>query len=95
MIGTLSYAVLGWDKTGLPEGCIGYVYLPAFLGIVLSSMIMAPIGAKLAHKLPTVILRRYFSVLLFLIAAKLLWAVFFDPLLFANATLTPTVFATA
>ena len=76
MIGTISYAVLGWQRTGLPEGSIGYVYLPAFVGIVMSSMLTAPLGAKLANKLPTKRLKRYFSLLLFAVAGKLLWTIF-------------------
>ena len=74
--GTLSYAILGWQKTGLPAGSVGYIYIPAFLGVVMSSMLTAPIGAKLANKLPTPQLKRYFSLLLFIVAAKLLWAIF-------------------
>ncbi|WP_428353089.1 sulfite exporter TauE/SafE family protein [Methyloprofundus sp.] len=75
VVGTLSYALLGWQKTGLPEGSVGYIYVPAFLGIVISSMLTAPLGAKLANKLPTQQLKRYFSILLFVVAAKLLWAI--------------------
>ncbi|MDP1774384.1 MAG: TSUP family transporter, partial [Methylobacter sp.] len=48
-------------------------YIPAFLGIVLTSTYTAPIGAKLAHKLPAEKLKRYFSLLLFVMAAKLMW----------------------
>jgi len=48
-------------------------YIPSFLGIVLTSMYTAPIGAKLAHKLPAEELKRYFSLLLFVMAAKLIW----------------------
>ena len=73
LLGTISYAFLGWHKVGLPEGSVGYVYLPAFAGIVSSSMLSAPIGAKLANKLPAQQLKRYFSILLFVVAAKLLW----------------------
>ena len=76
IIGTITYAVLGWQKTGLPEGSVGYVYLPAFAGIVMSSMLTAPLGAKLANKLPTRRLKRYFSLLLFAVAGKLLWVIF-------------------
>lgn len=76
VIGTVSYAFLGWDKLGLPDGSIGYVYLPAFIGIVTTSMLTAPLGAKLANSLPTLQLKRYFSLLLFIVAGKLLWAVF-------------------
>jgi uncharacterized membrane protein YfcA len=70
---TLSFAVLGWDKAGLPEGSIGYVYWPAFVGIILTSTLMAPVGAKLAHKLPTKLLKRFFSLLVFAITLKMVW----------------------
>lgn len=73
LVGTVSYMLLGWQDSRLPEWSIGYVYLPAFLGTGLSSIFTAPLGAKLAHKLPTATLKRYFSLLLFIMAAKLLW----------------------
>jgi len=73
LAGSISYALLGWQKVGLPEGSFGYVYLPAFLGVVLSSMLVAPIGAKWANNLPTKKLKQYFSILLFIVAGKLLW----------------------
>lgn len=71
--GTVSYAVLGWDQMQLPKWSLGYVYLPAFLGISLGSFLTAPVGAKLAHQLPARKLKRYFSILIFLMAAKLIW----------------------
>jgi uncharacterized membrane protein YfcA len=70
--GTISYALLGWQKSGLPDGSLGYVYLPAFFGIIATSILFAPLGAKLAHKLPTQLLKRYFAFLLFIVALKLL-----------------------
>jgi uncharacterized membrane protein YfcA len=71
--GTVSYAVLGWHTLHLPEWSVGYVYLPAFLGTGFSSIFTAPIGAKWVHKLPAAKLKRYFSLLLFVMAAKLMW----------------------
>ena len=71
--GTVSYALLGWNVLHLPEWSLGYVYLPVFLGTGLSSIATAPIGAKLAYKLPAAKLKRYFSLLLFVMAAKLMW----------------------
>lgn len=71
--GTASYALLGWNNVDLPEWSLGYVYLPAFAGIGLSSVFTAPLGAKLANKLPAAKLKRYFSLLLFVMAVKLLW----------------------
>jgi uncharacterized membrane protein YfcA len=73
LVGTISYVLLGLDDARLPENCLGYVYLPAFLGTGLSSIFTAPIGAKLAHKIPAATLKRYFSLLLFIMAAKLMW----------------------
>ena len=70
--GTISYAALGWNQVRLPEWSLGYVYLPAFLGISLGSFLTAPIGAKLAHRLPAQKLKRYFSILIFLMAVKLI-----------------------
>ncbi|MFZ2313135.1 MAG: sulfite exporter TauE/SafE family protein, partial [Methylobacter sp.] len=70
--GTVSYAVLGLNAIQLPEWSLGYIYVPSFLGIVLTSIYTAPIGAKLAHKLPAEKLKRYFSLLLFVMAAKLM-----------------------
>jgi hypothetical protein len=71
--GTISYILLGWNALHLPEWSLGYVYLPAFLGAGLGSIATAPIGAKLVHKLPATKLKRYFSLLLFVMAAKLMW----------------------
>ena len=70
--GTVSYGVLGWDAPGLPPGSLGYVYLPAFLGIVSTSTLAAPVGARLAHRLPSRTLKRLFAVILILIAVKML-----------------------
>ena len=71
--GTISYAILGWNALDLPEWSLGYVYLPVFFGTGLSSLVTAPMGAKLAHTLPAAKLKRYFSLLLFVMAAKLMW----------------------
>ncbi|MDD5267492.1 MAG: sulfite exporter TauE/SafE family protein [Methylococcales bacterium] len=71
--GTISYAILGWNALDLPEWSLGYVYLPVFFGTGLSSLVTAPLGAKLAHTLPAAKLKRYFSLLLFIMAAKLMW----------------------
>jgi uncharacterized membrane protein YfcA len=73
VVGTIGYALLGRNMLQLPDWSLGYIYLPSFLGIVIASIFTAPIGAKLAHKLPAEKLKRYFSLLLFVMAAKLIW----------------------
>lgn len=72
LAGTASYAWLGWGRTALPDWSVGYVYLPAFAGIAMCSVLTAPFGAKLANSLPTRRLKRYFSLVLVLLAVKML-----------------------
>lgn len=71
--GTISYVGLGWQASPLPKGCLGFIYLPAFVGIVASSVVFAPLGAKLAHHLPTQRLKRLFSLFLVTVACKMVW----------------------
>jgi uncharacterized membrane protein YfcA len=70
--GSLSYVALGWHKAGFPPWSLGYVHLPAFLGIIASSVLFAPLGVKLAHRLPTTRLKRLFALLLLIVGFKLL-----------------------
>lgn len=73
LVGTASYVLLGWEVIDLPLWSLGYVYLPAFFGVVFFSILTAPLGAKLAHALPTQKLKGYFSLLLVLVAVKMVW----------------------
>jgi len=70
--GTIGFIVTGLRETGLPAHTLGFVYLPALGGIVAASMLAAPLGAAVAHRLPTVWLRRIFAVLFYVIATRLL-----------------------
>lgn len=72
LAGAFSYVLLGWNNVNLPEGSVGYLYLPAFVGIVALSVLTAPVGVKLAHQLPAARLKRYFSIILFIMAAKMM-----------------------
>lgn len=73
LAGTLSYAVLGGDVPNLPPGSLGYVYLPAFFGIVATSIVTAPLGARLAYRLSAEVLKRSFAGVLVLISLKILY----------------------
>ncbi|ACV34473.1 sulfite exporter TauE/SafE family protein [Accumulibacter sp.] len=74
--GSLGYIYNGWGHPGLPEWSLGYIYLPAFVWLVPSSMLIAPLGARLAHRLPVATLKRLFAVVLIALAAKMLWGLF-------------------
>jgi uncharacterized membrane protein YfcA len=69
----LGYAIAGQDVAGLPPGTLGYIWLPALGLIASASVLTAPQGAKLAHKLPMLQLKRIFACILYLLAAYMLW----------------------
>jgi uncharacterized membrane protein YfcA len=70
--GTIGFIATGLSETGLPPYSVGYVFLPALGGIVVTSMLVAPLGAAAAHRLPTVWLKRIFAVLFYVIATRML-----------------------
>jgi uncharacterized membrane protein YfcA len=70
--GTIGYVLNGQRVEGLPDGSLGFVYLPALALIVVASMPAAPLGAKLAHRMPVKRLRIVFALMLLAIAARML-----------------------
>jgi uncharacterized membrane protein YfcA len=63
----------GWSEPGLPQYSLGYIYVPALLVIASASMLMAPVGARAAHRMPVLKLKRIFALILYLLAAYMLW----------------------
>lgn len=72
--GALGNMVSGAAHTDLPEWSIGFIYLPALLLIILTSMPMAIVGAKVAHRLPTIVLKKIFAILLVCIAIRIMYS---------------------
>jgi len=72
LAGGLGFVITGWSNPLLPAHSLGYVYVPAFLGIVASSVLFAGFGARLAHRLPAPTLRKLFALLLFAVGVQLL-----------------------
>ena len=66
---TLGYVYGSWGNPNLPEGSIGFIYLPAVACIVIVSIFTAPFGAKMARKLDVAQLKRVFGIVLFFLAA--------------------------
>ena len=73
--GTVGFVATGMLDKGLPAWSLGYVYLPALVGIALTSVVIAPMGAKLAHRLPVSVLKKIFAVFLLVLALKMAWSV--------------------
>ena len=70
--GTAAMILTGWSNTHLPAGSTGYVYWPAAIGVLVASMLTAPLGAMLAHKLPVNVLKRIFAIFIAIIGIRML-----------------------
>ena len=58
----------------LPAHGIGYVYLPAAIGVAVASVLAAPWGTCLAHRLSGNALRKVFALFLLLVALSVPWS---------------------
>lgn len=73
LTGAVGNIFTGWEHADLPEWTTGFVYWPAVLGIALTSVPFAKVGAKLAHKLDAKLLKRGFALLLLIVGVKFLF----------------------
>ena len=74
LAGTAGFMITGWGSEARPPWSVGYINLPAFAGIVVASILFAPLGAKLAHTIPPKLLKRIFAVLLYVLGVRMLLA---------------------
>ncbi len=70
---TAGYVISGSDVSGLPTGALGYVWLPALAVIASCSVLTAPLGAGMAHRMPIAQLKRVFALVLYGLAAYMLY----------------------
>jgi uncharacterized membrane protein YfcA len=71
--GLISFAVAGWGDPRLPALSLGYVSLIATLIAAPASMLVAPIGARLAHRLSKRRLQVAFGLFLMTVALQFVW----------------------
>ncbi len=71
--GTLGYITVGAGKH-LGHGMLGYLYVPGFLAIAATAVLMAPVGVKVAHAVQAQPLRRAFGVLLVVVSTRMLYS---------------------
>jgi uncharacterized membrane protein YfcA len=76
LVAGITNIVVGWNNELLPANTLGYVYWPAFLAIVITSVPCARLGAKLAHKLSPEKLKQCFAIMLVVVGIKFLTASF-------------------
>lgn len=72
LAGSIGYIATGLNAADAPPWSLGYVYGPALVGVAIASMLTAPLGAKLAHTLPTETLKRVFAIFLAVVGTKML-----------------------
>jgi len=73
--GCIGYMITAWDHPGLPDYSLGFIYLPALLGLVPGSVLFAPLGVRLSHSLPPKTLRRVMGSFLLLVAVRMIYGV--------------------
>lgn len=73
-VGTIGFVASGWRVETLPAYAAGFVYLPALAAIVVASVLTAPFGARMAHRLPVATLKRVFAGLLIVLATRMVWS---------------------
>ena len=72
LAGTLGYIWAGQGLPQMPPGSLGYLYLPGLVIISAASMLMAPLGARTAHRMDIQPLKKLFAVVLYCLAAYFL-----------------------
>ena len=70
--GALTNVGTGWNHPELPGLSVGFIYLPAFVGIVMTSVMFARVGANLAHRLDAGLLKKIFAVFLIVVGLRFL-----------------------
>lgn len=72
VFGSLGYVTAGWQQYQLSAGFVGYVYLPALLGVISTSVFTTSLGATLTQRLPVITIKRVFGVFLILVAVRMI-----------------------
>lgn len=75
LVGTAGYVISGWNQE-ISDWSFGYVYLPAVALIAIFTVLLAPVGVALSHRIPAPTLKRGFGALLLLVAARMLYNAF-------------------
>lgn len=68
--GALGYIWAGWGLETLPDFSLGFVNMLAVALIIPITILVAPIGVRIAHALPKSILSRAFGVFLIIVAIR-------------------------
>ena len=73
LAGATGFAIAGLGRPAQPGLNTGFIVWPAMAAVTVTSVLLAPAGASLAHRLPRTVLRRVFALFLLLVGVKMLW----------------------
>jgi|AGTN01.1.fsa_nt_gi Predicted permeases len=73
--GVIGFMAGGWNAEALPPASLGFISLVGLVMIAPTSMLCAPLGAKLAHSMNTTLLKRVFAVFLAVNSVRMFWTV--------------------
>lgn len=71
--GAAGYLVSGLGVSGLPAGAVGFWFVPAVVALSVCTVLFAPLGARVAHKLPPLLLKKGVGLLMLAIAVQMMW----------------------
>ncbi|MFT5162146.1 MAG: putative membrane protein YfcA [Alteromonadaceae bacterium] len=72
-VASVGYIWVGRTHYQLADGFLGYIYLPALIGLIITSSAFAPLGAKIAQRVPVKMLKRLFAAFIALIVIKMVF----------------------
>ena len=72
-VATLIYISASIPSEQLPARTLGYIFIPAWLGIVLASMPFARIGALIAHRINERRLKQVFAAIILVLGVRFIW----------------------
>ena len=61
------------NGSSLPASTVGYIFMPAWIGIIVTSMPFARVGALLAHRIDATWLKKIFGWFLFFVGFRFVW----------------------
>ncbi len=75
IFGTIGYIISGWhmqEEVGFPI-MLGYICIPALFAVAVTSILFAPLGAKVAHSIDTKPLKRVFACLMLCLGCYMIY----------------------
>lgn len=70
---TYAYVAADMGDLMMPNASVGYVFVPAWLGIIVASIPFARLGAKIAHRSNEKVLRIAFGCMMMVLGTRFIW----------------------